>query len=141
MREITEKNQLSSFVDELLGDDSEVPQSSQEQPTAGEIDVQKSIPEPRGERTVLPEEIKPICSGDLKKPNAGGEKDTNFSARPISERKLASNRKNAQLSTGPKTADGKTVSSSNSCKHGIFSRNLIRQGEENENDQAAFHGA
>jgi hypothetical protein len=138
MNEITEDKQTRSFVDELLGDDSEVPQSSQEQPAAGEIDLQRSIPEPRGGRTVLPEEIQPISSGALEERTAGGYKDTNSSAKPVSERKRAANRENAKFSTGPTTAKGKATSSSNSTKHGIFSRNLIRQGEQQENDEAAF---
>jgi hypothetical protein len=138
MSEIRENKQMSSFVDVVVGNDSEVPQPSQERPAASEIDVRKSIPEPRGEDTVRPKESRPISSADLGEQIAGAQKDTGSSAKPISDRKLAANRENAKFSTGPKTAKGKATSSSNSTKHGIFSRNLIRQGEQNENDRVAF---
>jgi hypothetical protein len=45
--------------------------------------------------------------------------------RPISERKLAANRKNALLSTGPRTARGKARSSMNALKHGMLTRRLV----------------
>ncbi len=35
------------------------------------------------------------------------------------------NRKNAQKSTGPKTAEGKKISTQNSIKHGLHSRNTV----------------
>lgn len=45
------------------------------------------------------------------------------------EKKTASNRKNAQKSTGPKSDAGKAVVSQNARTHGILSRNLIIKGE------------
>ncbi|HUY38700.1 MAG TPA: hypothetical protein VMV13_07705 [Candidatus Binataceae bacterium] len=45
--------------------------------------------------------------------------------RPISDRKLAANRANAQLSTGPRTARGKARSAMNALKHGIRSKRRI----------------
>jgi hypothetical protein len=48
--------------------------------------------------------------------------------------RAAVNRANAQKSTGPKTEQGKTVSSQNSFKHGLYSRAVIIPGE----DRAAF---
>ncbi len=41
---------------------------------------------------------------------------------PISERKAAANRANAQHSTGPRTAAGKARSSLNALRHGILAR-------------------
>jgi len=41
------------------------------------------------------------------------------------ERQIAANRENAQLSTGPRTDAGKAASSSNACKHGLASRGII----------------
>ena len=41
---------------------------------------------------------------------------------PISEKKLAANRANAQHSTGPKTQEGKEKSKLNAVKHGLTSR-------------------
>ena len=40
------------------------------------------------------------------------------------------NRKNAQSSTGPKTAEGKAISSQNGVKHGFFAKNDVISGED-----------
>ncbi|HZQ54729.1 MAG TPA: hypothetical protein VFB14_21180 [Bryobacteraceae bacterium] len=48
----------------------------------------------------------------------------------ITEAQLAANRANAQKSTGPKTIDGKTNSSRNSFKHGLYSKQLVVGAEE-----------
>ena len=48
------------------------------------------------------------------------------------EKKTASNRKNAQKSTGPKSDTGKAVVSQNARTHGLLSRNLIIEGESQE---------
>jgi hypothetical protein len=51
----------------------------------------------------------------------------------ISEAKLAANRANAQLSTGPKTPEGKARAAQNALKHGLTSRSLIvLPGQEEE---------
>jgi hypothetical protein len=47
-----------------------------------------------------------------------------FSTRP-SERRLAANRANAQLSTGPTTSEGKAVSSLNAVKTGLTGRTVL----------------
>jgi len=41
------------------------------------------------------------------------------------ERQIAANRENAQLSTGPRTDAGKAASSNNALRHGLASRGLI----------------
>ena len=51
-------------------------------------------------------------------------KRTKAKATPVSERKREANRKNAQRSTGPKTARGKDFSRLNSLKHGLLARAL-----------------
>lgn len=43
-----------------------------------------------------------------------------------SQRKIEANRRNAQKSTGPKTTTGKAMSSWNSTRHGLLSKNLPR---------------
>jgi hypothetical protein len=48
---------------------------------------------------------------------------------PISDRKLAANRLNAQRSTGPRTPEGKQRSQQNSYKAGIFARQLFASME------------
>jgi hypothetical protein len=57
---------------------------------------------------------------------------------PLSKAKLEVNRRNAQLSTGPKTNAGKRRPSRNALKHGILASSLlIREGEGAE-DTAEF---
>ncbi len=48
---------------------------------------------------------------------------------PISERRLAANRANAQLSTGPRTDAGKAVSSLNAVKTGLCGRAVLLADE------------
>lgn len=51
---------------------------------------------------------------------------------PISPAQSLANQLNALRSTGPRTAVGKTVASTNARKHGILSRQLIIEGESAE---------
>jgi hypothetical protein len=56
--------------------------------------------------------------------------DENPDRIAISPKKLAANRRNAQLSTGPRTEEGKRLSRPNALKHGILARALlITKGE------------
>ena len=48
------------------------------------------------------------------------------------DKKTESNRNNAQKSTGPKSAAGKAIVSQNARTHGVLSRNLIIEGESQE---------
>ena len=57
--------------------------------------------------------------------------------KPISDAKLAANRRNAKLSTGPRTKQGKKNSRRNAITHGILSSVLLVDGKE---DEAAFQG-
>lgn len=43
-----------------------------------------------------------------------------------SEKKIEANRRNAKLSTGPRTEAGKNRSRYNAIKHGIFSRDMLQ---------------
>jgi hypothetical protein len=64
--------------------------------------------------------------------------DENPDGTSISLKKREANRRNAQMSTGPKTEDGKAWSRRNSLKHGILaSALLITQGDGAE-DQTEF---
>jgi len=49
-----------------------------------------------------------------------------------SERQRAANRRNAQLSTGPRTPEGRAISSRNSQQHGVLSQRVTTDVEENE---------
>ena len=45
------------------------------------------------------------------------------------------NQANSQLSTGPRTAEGKSRSSQNACKHGLTSKRLVIRDDEREEFQ------
>jgi len=49
--------------------------------------------------------------------------------RPASPRRVAANRRNAQCSTGPRTAAGKRRASRNAIKHGLCSTRAVLPGE------------
>jgi hypothetical protein len=65
------------------------------------------------------------------------------SAKPtVSRRKVESNRRNSQKSTGPKTATGKKRVSRNAERHGFFSEFLLiqhRDGKENQDEYDDFY--
>ena len=42
-----------------------------------------------------------------------------------SSKQIAANRRNAQMSTGPKSRRGKNNSRTNSLKHGLYSREVV----------------
>jgi len=45
----------------------------------------------------------------------------------VSTKKIEANRRNAQHSTGPKTAEGKAKTAQNAIKHGIFVKQLLQR--------------
>ena len=47
----------------------------------------------------------------------------------ISNEQQAANQANAELSTGPRTEEGKARSSQNSLKHGVFAKTIVLPGE------------
>ena len=53
---------------------------------------------------------------------------------------IAANRANSELSTGPRTEEGKARSSQNSLKHGAFSKSILLPGESQEEFDALFAG-
>ena len=58
------------------------------------------------------------------------ERPFDAAAPELSSKRVAANRKNAQLSTGPKTDEGKAASSRNSFKHGLHSQKMVMEGED-----------
>ena len=67
---------------------------------------------------------------NLDQPVASIPDSTQPSSRTSSPRKFAANRRNAQRSTGPRTAAGKTISSWNSLRHGLLSKRLIEFNDQ-----------
>lgn len=57
---------------------------------------------------------------------------------PTSKRQIKSNRQNAQKSTGPKSMEGKEISSHNATRHGLYSRELIIQSPNLTEDPEEF---
>ena len=53
-------------------------------------------------------------------------------------KRTAANRRNAQLSTGPRTEEGKNQSRRNALKHGILASALLITGGEGAEDHAEF---
>ena len=68
-------------------------------------------------------------SKQLRVTNSAEEVDQ---AKAVSPQKLASNRANAQHSTGPRTVEGKERSSQNSLQHGFFARRPLPAGAEGD---------
>ena len=68
----------------------------------------------------------------------GGTVDQNSDTVSISPEKLEANRRNAQLSTGPRTEQGKSRSRRNAIKHGILSSALLISKGEGAEDPAEF---
>jgi hypothetical protein len=52
--------------------------------------------------------------------------------KKVTSKKRAANKRNAQESTGPKTARGKFFASQNAVSHGIFTRAMLLPGENKE---------
>ena len=52
------------------------------------------------------------------------------------DKQIAANRANAQKSTGPKTPEGKLISSLNNTRHGMLAKSLLIRGESPERFRA-----
>jgi hypothetical protein len=52
------------------------------------------------------------------------------------QRQIRANRRNAALSTGPKTPQGKAISAANAITHGFCARNAVLPSESSEDYQA-----
>ena len=65
--------------------------------------------------------------------------DNSARKRPVSERRVQANRKNAAHSTGPKTARGKQIVSRNAIEHGILTREVVITAGDGEESLEEFH--
>lgn len=59
---------------------------------------------------------------------------------PTSRKKIEANRRNAQLSTGPKSLEGKKIVAGNARKHGLLANNVVILTGDGKEDQAEFDG-
>ena len=59
--------------------------------------------------------------------------------RPVSERRVQANRRNALRSTGPKTARGKRAVAGNAIKHGFLAREVVITAWHGEESLKEFH--
>ncbi len=69
----------------------------------------------------------------IENPEIGNEKQEQNMA---SQKQLDSNRLNAQRSTGPKSIEGKSALAKNPLKHGVFSRQVVLEGESKKEFEA-----
>jgi len=60
------------------------------------------------------------------------------SQRSISAKKIEANRRNSQLSTGPKTDVGKQASRMNALKHALLAKEVVITRGDNKEDEWAF---
>lgn len=67
-------------------------------------------------------------SGTPGGPSRTGERRPTRRHKTVTPKQLAANRANATKSTGPKSAQGKTVSKLNALKHGILSQQVLVRG-------------
>lgn len=58
--------------------------------------------------------------------------------RPISERKIEANRRNARQSTGPKTEAGKQASRLNAVTHGLLAKAVVITAGDYQEDAQEF---
>ena len=57
-----------------------------------------------------------------------------------SKKQIEANRQNATKSTGPKTPEGKTLSSKNATKHGLLSKQVLLPSESEEEFEELSQG-
>jgi len=60
--------------------------------------------------------------------------------RPVSERRIQANRRNALRSMGPTTARGKRTVARNAIKHGLLAREVVITAGDGKEDLNEFHG-
>jgi hypothetical protein len=86
------------------------------------------------EEVERPQWIGGAMSSKPSQPNLLPEQKTEIT----SQRKIESNRQNAQLSTGPKSLEGKKTSSCNVYKHGLLTKDVVVTTRAGREDQSEF---
>jgi hypothetical protein len=64
--------------------------------------------------------------------------EVNGNNKTTSQRKVEANRRNAQLSTGFTSAEGKKTGSRNASKHGLLVKDVVITNRGNKEDPAEF---
>ena len=75
----------------------------------------------------------------LRDPSKQPAPENSARKRPVSERRIKANRRNAIRSTGPKTARGKRVVARNAIKHGFLAREVVIATGDGEETLEEFH--
>jgi hypothetical protein len=73
-----------------------------------------------------------INKGYVRKERILGIDEDEEREKMTNERRVQANRRNALLSTGSKTPEGKAVSAQNARKHGLLSCEVLLPGEDEE---------
>jgi len=104
-------------------------------------DEQEVNQQPQGSNIENPgATVEPLANNNGQKPNqpvraGAGE----ASGKPTaSSRKIEANKRNAKKSTGPKTVAGKKRVSKNATKHGFYSKHLLVQHQDGEENQGEY---
>ncbi len=61
-----------------------------------------------------------------------------INAPSLSQKKIEANQRNAQLSSGPRSVEGKKTSSRNAAKHGLLIKDVVITTRANQEDQTEF---
>jgi hypothetical protein len=67
-----------------------------------------------------------------------GDTQSQGNAGTTSQKKIEANRQNGQLSSGPRSVEGKKISSRNAAKHGLLTKDIVITTRANKEDQTEF---
>jgi hypothetical protein len=132
----------SSLAEAAVSEAAAEASNAVEPSTVESATLESAAVEPAPLEPALSESSEPEVSNPVSEPAAPAVVDSAAAApaaldaqpqkHPVSERRLAANRANAQKSTGPRTPEGKRRSALNATRHGILSQVLHLPEEELE---------
>ena len=67
------------------------------------------------------------------------QEKTEKTTKPVSDKKIEANRKNAKKSTGPRTPAGKARSASNAFKHGLLAQHILLYDSDPDEKESDFN--